>query len=76
MKQWLNELLLSWKDRHFVCAILLFIMAYVLIAVLGLLVSHKIYGVIVTGIAGWQLASWCYRYSPKVCQWIFKQKKY
>jgi len=66
MKQWISEFSASWRDRNFVCAVLSFLFAYSMIAILGLLIPTKIFVVILAAIAGWQLASWSWEFSPKL----------
>jgi hypothetical protein len=72
MKEWIVEFKESWRDKNFVCASLIFILSYLLLAGLALLVSQKIYALIISGIAGWQIASWSWRAAPKVKAKLFK----
>lgn len=72
MKQWFAEFKQSWQDRNFICAILIFALSYLLLAGLALLVSNKLYTLIITGIAGWQVASWSWRLAPKLKAKLFK----
>jgi hypothetical protein len=72
MKQWLIEFKQSWQDKTFVCAIISFILAYVIIALIGLFLPIKIFIVIITAIAGWQLATWSWELGPKIKQWFNK----
>lgn len=72
MKQWLIEFKQSWRDKTFICSITIFILSYLLLASLALLVSRELYMLIISAIAGWQVASWSYRLAPKVKQWLFK----
>jgi hypothetical protein len=72
MKQWLSEFRASWRDKNFVCAILTFILAYIIIAGIGLLLSPQLYTIIISAIAGWQVASWSTRLAPKIKQRLFK----
>ena len=73
MKQWLSEFIRSWRDKNFICAIGGFLIAYVIIAVLGLLLPLKLFVAILAGIAGWQLASWSWELAPKLKQILFKE---
>lgn len=73
MKQWLSEFKASWRDKNFVCAILTFVLAYVIIAGVGLLLSPQLYTAIISAIAGWQVASWSTRLAPKIKQRLFKE---
>jgi hypothetical protein len=72
MSAWLEEFRRSWTDRNFICAILIFVLSYLSLAGLALLVSHKLYMLIVSGIAGWQVAGWSYRLAPKLKAKLFK----
>jgi hypothetical protein len=72
MKQWLIEFKQSWRYKTFICSITIFILSYLLLASLALLVSRELYMLIISAIAGWQVASWSYRLAPKVKQWLFK----
>ena len=72
MKQWLSEFLRSWRDKNFICAMLVFILSYILIAAVALLLSAQLALAILGGIAGWQVASWSFRVAPKVKQLLFK----
>ena len=51
---------------------IIFALSYLVIATLALLVSHQLYMLIITAIAGWQVASWSWRLAPKVKQLVFK----
>jgi len=66
MKQWISQFSASWRDKNFVCAILGFLFAYAVIAALGLLLPAKVFVLILTAIAGWQLASWSWEFAPKL----------
>ena len=72
MKQWFAEFKQSWQARNFICAMLIFALSYLLLAGLALLVSNKLYTLIITGIAGWQVASWSWRLAPKLKAKLFK----
>lgn len=72
MKQWLSEFLRSWRDKNFICAMLVFLASYVLIATIAWLLSAQLALAILGGIAGWQVASWSFRVAPSVKQWLFK----
>ena len=72
MNKWLSEFRASWRDKNFICAMLVFILSYILIAAVALLLSAQLALVILGGIAGWQVASWSFRVAPKVKQAIFK----
>ena len=73
MKQWLSEFRASWRDKNFICAIGGFLIAYVIITVLGLLLPAKVFIAILAAIAGWQLASWSWKLAPKLKQILFKE---
>lgn len=72
MNKWLSDFKASWRDKNFICAMLVFILSYILIAVVALLLSAQLALAILGGIAGWQVASWSFRIAPKVKQAIFK----
>ena len=72
MNKWLSDFRASWRDKNFICAMLVFILSYILIAAVALLLSAQLALVILGGIAGWQVASWSFRVAPKVKQAIFK----
>jgi hypothetical protein len=72
MKQWLSEFFASWRDKNFICAMLIFILSYMLIAAVALLLSAQLALVILGGIAGWQVASWSFCIAPKLKQILFK----
>lgn len=72
MKQWFAEFKQSWHDKNFICGMIIFALSYLVIATLALLVSHQLYMLIITAIAGWQVASWSWRLAPKVKQLVFK----
>lgn len=72
MKQWFAEFKESWADKNFICGMAIFALSYILLAGLALLVSRDLYTLIITAIAGWQVASWSWRLAPKVKQLIFK----
>lgn len=72
MKQWLVEFRQSWQDKNFICASLIFILSYLLLAGLALLISRDLYIIILTAIAGWQVASWSWEFAPKVKAKLFK----
>ena len=66
MKGWLEEFKRSWQDRGFVCSIAAFALGYGALALLGLLLSDKLFLVVVCGIAGWQLAAWASGLGPQL----------
>ena len=68
MKQWLEEFKRSWHDKNFVCSIAAFALGYGALAILGLLLSDKLFLVVVCGIAGWQLAAWASGLCPQLLQ--------
>jgi len=72
MKQWLSELRASWRDKNFVCAMLIFFVSYLVIAAIAYLLPAQIVVSILGGIAGWQIAGWSFRIAPKVKELIFK----
>ncbi|NBR62298.1 MAG: hypothetical protein EBT86_11825 [Actinobacteria bacterium] len=72
MKQWLVEFRRSWQDKTFICGMAIFALSYLLLAGLAIVVSPQLYTLIITVIAGWQVASWSWRLAPKVKSWIFK----
>jgi len=72
MNKWLSDFRASWRDKNFICAMLVFILSYILIAAVALLLSAQLALVILGGIAGWQVASWSFRVAPKVKQFLFK----
>jgi len=72
MNNWLNDFKQSWQDRNFVCGIIIFVLCYLLLAIIALLVSRDLYMILISAIAGWQLASWSWRLAPKIKSMIFK----
>jgi len=72
MNNWLNDFKQSWQDRNFVCGIIIFVLCYLLLAIIALLVSRDLYMILISAIAGWQLASWSWRLAPKIKLMIFK----
>jgi membrane protein implicated in regulation of membrane protease activity len=74
MKQWLNELRTSWQDINFICAIVGFFLAYLIIAGLGMLLPVKVFIAVLAAIAGWQLASWSWQLAPKLKQLLQQLK--
>jgi hypothetical protein len=72
MKQWLSEFRASWRDKNFICAMLVFLLSYILIASVAFLLSQELALAILGGIAGWQVASWSFCLAPKVKQLLFK----
>ena len=72
MKQWLSEFKASWRDKYFICAAAIFALSYLAIAAVAILLPAQIVVAILGGIAGWQIASWSFRLSPKVKQILFK----
>lgn len=73
MKQWLSEFRASWRDKNFICAISIFVLSYIAIIVLGILVPSQVFVAVLSGIAGWQVASWSFRLAPKLKQILFKE---
>ena len=74
MKQWLEEFKRSWHDKNFVCSIAAFALGYGALAILGLLLSDKLFLVVVCGIAGWQLAAWASGLGPQLLQLLQRLK--
>ena len=74
MKQWLEEFKRSWSDKNFVCSIAAFALGYGALALLGLLLSDKLFLVVVCGIAGWQLAAWASGLGPQLLQLLQRLK--
>ena len=72
MKQWLVEFKQSWADKNFICGMAIFALSYLLLATLAILVSRDLYTLIISGIAGWQVASWSWRLAPKLKAKLFK----
>jgi hypothetical protein len=72
MKQWFVEFKHSWGDRTFICSIIIFVLSYLLLIGLGLLINREIYTLIISAIAGWQIADWSYYLAPKLKQLMFK----
>lgn len=75
IQQWFHEFRKSWQDKNFICAMATFIITYVVISSIGLLISHELYTAIISGIAGWQVASWSTRLAPKIKEIVFKNAK-
>ena len=74
MKAWLEEFKRSWHDKNFVCSIAAFALGYGALAILGLLLSDKLFLVVVCGIAGWQLAAWASGLGPQLLQLLQRLK--
>ena len=74
MKGWLREFKRSWQDRGFVCSIAAFALGYGALALLGLLLSDKLFLVVVCGIAGWQLAAWARGLGPQLAKLLQRLK--
>ena len=74
MKQWLEEFKRSWHDKNFVCSIAAFALGYGALAILGLLLSDKLFLVVVCGIAGWQLAAWASGLGPQLAKLLQQLK--
>ena len=74
MKQWLEEFKRSWHDKSFVCSMAAFTLGYGALALLGLLLSDKLFLAIVCGIAGWQLAAWAISLGPQLLQLLQRLK--
>ncbi len=72
MKQWLIELKESWQDKTFICSVTIFALSYLLLIALALLISRELYTLIISAIAGWQVASWSYKLAPKLKAKLFK----
>ena len=72
MKEWLVDLKKSWQDRTFLCSMIIFVLSYLLLAGLALLISQQLYLLLISGIAGWQVASWSHRLAPLVKAKLFK----
>lgn len=74
MKQWLSEFRASWQDKNFICAAIIFIFSYALIAAIGILLPTLVFTAIISAIAGWQIAGWSFRLAPKLKDYVFKSK--
>ena len=74
MKRWLSEFKSSWQDRSFVCSIAAFALGYGALALLGLLLSDKLFLAVVCGIAGWQLAAWASGLGPELAKLLQRLK--
>ena len=74
MKRWLKEFKRSWHDRSFVCSMAAFILGYGALALLGLLLSDKLFLAVVCGIAGWQLAAWASGLGPQLVELLQRLK--
>lgn len=72
MNQWLSEFKDSWRDKNFICAATIFALSYLLIIAIGMVVPVQIFVAILSGIAGWQIASWSFRLAPKLKKIVFK----
>jgi len=72
MKKWLTEFFQSWQDKTFVCGIAIFILSYLLLAGLAILVNKDLYMLVISSIAGWQIASWSWHLAPKLKAKLFK----
>ena len=68
MKGWLREFKRSWQDKSFVCSMAAFALGYGALALLGLLLSDKLFLGVVCGIAGWQLAAWASGLGPQLAK--------
>jgi hypothetical protein len=53
VKQWFEEFKRSWHDKSFVCSMAAFVLGYGALALLGLLLSDKLFLAVVCGIAAW-----------------------
>ena len=74
MKGWLREFKRSWQDRSFVCSMAAFALGYGALALLGLLLSDKLFLGVVCGIAGWQLAAWASGLGPQLAKLLQRLK--
>lgn len=74
MKGWLREFKRSWQDKSFVCSMAAFALGYGALALLGLLLSDKLFLGVVCGIAGWQLAAWASGLGPQLLQLLQRLK--
>jgi hypothetical protein len=72
MNKWLSEFYSSWQDKNFICAAVIFLLSYASIAAMALFLSTKVFVVLLSGIAGWQVASWSFRVAPKLKKILFK----
>jgi hypothetical protein len=72
MKQWLQEFKQSWQDKTFLCGFTIFALSYLLLMLLAMILSKQVYATLITGIAGWQIASWSWRLAPKLKAKLFK----
>lgn len=72
IKVWFIEFKRSWRDKNFICGMAIFVLSYLLLAGLALLVSRELYMIVISAIAGWQVASWSYRLAPYIKQRLFK----
>lgn len=72
MNAWIQEFRRSWADKTFICGMTIFVLSYLLLAGLALLISRELYALIISGIAGWQVASWSTRLAPKLKAKLFK----
>jgi len=74
VKGWLREFKRSWQDKSFVCSMAAFALGYGALALLGLLLSDKLFLGVVCGIAGWQLAAWASGLGPQLLQLLQRLK--
>ena len=74
MKGWFEEFKRSWQDKSFVCSMAAFALGYGALALLGLLLSDKLFLGVVCGIAGWQLAAWAGGLGPQLLQLLQRLK--
>ena len=74
MNRWLEEFKRSWRDKNFVCSIAAFALGYGALALLGLLLSDKLFLAVVCGIAGWQLAAWAGGLGPQLAKLLQQLK--
>jgi len=74
VKGWLREFKRSWQDKSFVCSMAAFALGYGALALLGLLLSDKLFLVVVCGIAGWQLAAWASGLGPQLAKLLQRLK--
>lgn len=74
MKAWFEEFKRSWHDKSFVCSMAAFALGYGALALLGLLLSDKLFLGVVCGIAGWQLAAWASGLGPQLAKLLQRLK--
>jgi hypothetical protein len=73
MNKWLSEFKASWRDKNFICSMLIYVVSYAIITAIGLLLPTAVFIGILGAIAGWQIASWSIELTPKVKQILFKE---